>query len=173
MRRDPLLARLQVAEKEFLHFALVFSRFEYALKSSLVFARGNENSVEANWDMFAKVLDKYFNPKRHEVLRKSVEYLCAHPPMKQVLLNSELRFEPFRSRENEPTLVRICDAIRVVRNNLFHGGKFETGPVIEPARDRDLLAASCTILEECIELSGVVEDERLAGVHKVFVCGLD
>jgi hypothetical protein len=60
--------------------------------------------------------------------------------------------EPRRREANERQLTWLLLAIRTVRNNLFHGGKFPLIPMPDPSRDRDLLIHSLTILDAMLQL---------------------
>jgi hypothetical protein len=53
----------------------------------------------------------------------------------------------------------ILRLVRTVRNNLFHGGKYPypDEPINQPARDRKVLSASLTVMEECLRLSPLLE----------------
>lgn len=48
--------------------------------------------------------------------------------------------------------------VRVVRNNLFHGGKYQSGPFDEIARNENLLEAAITVLSHCLALSDPVRE---------------
>jgi hypothetical protein len=48
--------------------------------------------------------------------------------------------------------------LRTVRNNLFHGGKYEHGgPIHDVARDTKILTAALALLGECYELDNRVQ----------------
>jgi hypothetical protein len=38
-----------------------------------------------------------------------------------------------------------------VRNNLFHGGKFQKGPEADISRDQELIEAGITITQACLD----------------------
>jgi hypothetical protein len=65
--------------------------------------------------------------------------------------------EPRRRGPNERQLIWILLAIRTVRNNLFHGGKFPLIPMPDPSRDRDLLLHSLAVLNTALELDDQVK----------------
>ena len=44
-----------------------------------------------------------------------------------------------------------------VRNNLFHGGKYEGGLALEVARNKGLLEAALAVLSECYELDAELQ----------------
>jgi hypothetical protein len=137
-----------------LHFFLVFARFEYALKRTGFF-RGDASKAEPAWDRFADSLKESFEGSYRQDFIDALCYLNAHPPQKQVVLEDKLRWTPNVRDVSESWERRILRLVRTVRNNLFHGGKYlyPNRPVEEPARDRALLTASLTVLEECLRLS--------------------
>jgi hypothetical protein len=141
-----------------LQFFLVFARFEYALKRS-GFLRGNESKVEPDWDRFADSLKDKFERSDKPDFIEALHYLNEHPPQKQVVRKRELGWAPNVRDVGESREKWVLRLVRTVRNNLFHGGKYPypDGPIHEPARDRMLLSASLTVLEECLRLSPLLE----------------
>ena len=128
-------------------FFLSFLRFEYALKSS-GFAVGSAKGVRPAWDRFASKYCDHFDPGSNARLKAACDYFASHPPKKQILDGSSLRFVDCHSRGNEPLLCWLVAMIRRVRNNLFHGGK----AIPDPARDLPLINHSLVILEAFLEL---------------------
>jgi len=53
-------------------------------------------------------------------------------------------------------LTLLLGCIRIVRNNLFHGGKFPLAPVQEPARNPLLLHHALVIIYACLPLDAEV-----------------
>src|SRR5260370_10423921 len=117
---------------EAIPFFVVFSRFEYALKRSSTYLRAIPKA-EADWDKFAAALGEGFFKEVRE--GKVAQILVDYPPWKQVAKEGKLDWEkpPAITSVNELFL-----AIRRVRNNIVHGGKFPdpTGPVFTNS-DRD------------------------------------
>lgn len=135
-----------------LDFFLAFSRFEYALKSS-GFSNGDENGITPSWDKFASAIKDSFDRKQNQKLDIAVEYLIKNSPKKQILSSGILAF---KSRENLDDLhlvfrlkLNICD----IRNNLFHGGKFDGDFEPEVSRNYILLKHSITILNNWLTLN--------------------
>ncbi len=139
-----------------LEFLATFARFEYALKRSATYLNDTADA-SPNWDAFAKAIKADFatatavDPRVGEAAR----YLRDHPPKKQI-------------RKDDGTLgwkdggidgdsVSVLLAVRRVRNNLFHGGKFADGPISEVARDTELLKHSLQILRHCSRLDRDVQ----------------
>jgi hypothetical protein len=132
-------------------FFITFSRFEYALKSA-GFCDGNENSIKPSWDKFANSIRLKFDYFIDENLTNAVEYLISNPPKKQVLDSGILVFKN-RSNLDELNIVHrlklnICD----IRNNLFHGGKFDGDFEPEISRNYLLLKNALTVLDNWLLL---------------------
>ena len=167
MRIDPdkLYKELGINKKLVTDFFIVFSRFEYALKRMGSYAKKtNEKTnkktngwAQADWKKFAKDYDRLFNPCPNTKLCTAVEYLKKHPPKRQVRKDGKLDFKDDGGKRT-PELWQILYAVKGVRNNLFHGGKFPgAGVVDEPSRDKCLLSHCLTILYECLSLNGKIE----------------
>lgn len=118
-------------------FMSAFARFEDALKRS-GFLR-NKRTAEADWDGFARSLDKAF----YEAIRNAPEAstLVGLPPK---ILDNSLSWI-----EGEPVTdaVTLFKALRRARNNLFHGNKFIGDPAGDE-RAKQLLTESIWILNE-------------------------
>jgi hypothetical protein len=134
-------------------FFIVFSRFEYALKRGGYLRNGK---AEPDWQRFSERNADAFDPNAGHDLREAFDYLMDHPPDKQVVdVGGQLAWKS-GSLEGESDIGKAVHAIKRVRNNLFHGGKFPSGPVSDCARDHDLLRHSLRVLETAMEL-----DERV------------
>ena len=134
---------------DYLAFELfrTFARFEYALKIT-GFDYG-DGAAKPNWRAFAEsesVRNIFDNPTDN-VLKTAIEYILTHPPKKQTIENGVLTWN-----EHPPSTDLQSDLVltyvRRVRNNLFHGGKFN-GRWFEPERSEELLKHSLTILHWC------------------------
>lgn len=151
-------------------FFITFSRFEYALKEEGFF-NGNQNKVTANWDQFATSIRGSFQPDRTPELQAAVDYLHNSPPRKQIVLDgTRLRWSHPRYRENTPLFNELLLSIRTVRNNLFHGAKFQEifHEDHSSGRNQRLLQSSLIILEECLRLSKTVRRTFFAGIPSSF-----
>src|SRR5436190_14601447 len=105
-----------------------FSRGEFALKAGN-FHKGVDRAAEADWERFALSIentlsDQELSKPEAAMLKEAVEFLLNEPPKKQYIDNNgNLEFRP-----NEPDHKSRADLIllyvRRVRNNLFHGAKF-------------------------------------------------
>lgn len=124
-----------------------FARCEYALKAA-GFHDGGSHDVKADWRRFALDLDNTFEHPVDPALAAAVAYLSAHPPRKQVIREGKLEWD-----DTPPNSISQADLVlayvRRIRNNLFHGGKFN-GHWFEPQRSGELLTHSLCILRHVI-----------------------
>lgn len=137
-------------------FFVAFMRFEYALKRAGFVSSAN-GKVSANWDRFASKYSTRFTPAASPGLREACNYFKMYPPRKQVLKANELDWSEPQSLSDQPFLIWLLVSVRMVRNNLFHGGKFPMMPIAEPARNPLLLCHSLTILDACMSLDSEVK----------------
>ena len=150
------IERLKIDKEGTTRFFFVFSRFEFALKEAGYLQ--NETLAKPNWETFRnKVKNKYVCGQNPD-LDRVVDYLCNYPVGKQQ--SSGERFLPM-NRGSQSKIEYAISSVEVIRNNLFHGGKFPTGPVIDIARNSELLAAGLTILAQCLKWDSKVR-------HKFF-----
>lgn len=139
---------------EIVDFFVYFSRFEFALKSiESSRAKKNDGSVDANWDGFAKEYKEKL--LAFTEVEKSFSYLLNNPPKKRPYSGTDwVAVNHF----DKPDYLKICLYIKTVRNNLFHGDKFdvltEIGSV-EQKRDLELVQHSLGILKAWVSLPGL------------------
>ncbi|WP_339409688.1 hypothetical protein [Pseudomonas sp. EA_35y_Pfl2_R5] len=135
-------------------FFRVFSRTEYALKAS-GFNNGN-GPAEANWGNFARAVEAAIGSPSTPELRQAIEYILNEPPKKQFIENGLIEW-----RDTAPQTNSNSDAlfqyIRRIRNNLFHGGKFN-GHWFAPERSERLINASLIILQAAVEMEPSVRE---------------
>ncbi len=135
-------------------FFSTFSRFEYSLKAS-GFNNG-DGPAEANWSLFAKAMEHFVSEPPNPEVAEAIASILSNPPKKQFVTGGKMEW-----REIKPTSNSQADAlfqyIRRIRNNLFHGGKFN-GHWFEPERSELLLRASLTVLVSAVETVPAVRD---------------
>jgi len=134
-------------------FFISFSRFECALKASNEFAKATDRKVEANWDKFANSITNIFNPASDNELKVAVDYILGQPPKIQAMVNGQLGWRERVFENGVSTPLRLCQHIRDMRNNLFHGGKFNGVYQPEISRNHILLKSAITILNNWLDLS--------------------
>ena len=140
-------------EKLSFDFFKLFSRLEYSLKAAS-FNTGDGNA-NANWSKFAQSIDTQFLGNEDKELKKAYNYVLENPPKKQIIekgLIKWLTIEPTHKCQTDLVLLYV----RRVRNNLFHGGKFN-GNWFAPQRSEELLSSSITILENVREINDKVK----------------
>lgn len=133
-------------------FFAVYSRFEFALKRTGFFKA--KDKAEPDWD-------KYGNSIRGKLLRvdgaefqRAVQYMLEEPPKTQVIGPSGgLEWQPTTQGQGETDDRYLLRLVGTVRNNLFHGGKYLSGPVSDAGRNQQLLESSITVLEACLAIS--------------------
>jgi hypothetical protein len=142
-------------------FFLVFSRFEYALKRA-GFVQGNKSVAMANWERFSSQYRVKYLPSRIPAMKAAWNYFSRFPPSKQILSNGSLDWSISKLRTNQPELTWLLVNVRTVRNNLFHGGKYDSfGSIEEPARNKQLLKHTLEIIEACVKF-----DETVASFYR-------
>ena len=153
-----MFAYLPFPEGLALRFLGTFARFEYALKLR-GFAKGNSNSVEADWNVYARAIDSHFCELTDRGFCSAVNYLLAEPPRKQVLKNGHLTWKDSPPNAKLPRAEQTLLMVRRVRNNLFHGAKVWS--IERGSRDRDirLLKTGMIILQHCSRLDHHVQLE--------------
>ena len=137
-------------------FFIVFSRFEYALKRAK-YLKSNNNRVQPDWDVFALKLNRNLVQETSPEIKDAIDYFKNNPPKQQIVTpNGDLGWNIVGNTQ-QLNNKQLLEYIRRVRNNLFHGGKFQDGPVAEPARNEDLLKNSLIILNSCLEIDANVK----------------
>lgn len=131
-----------------------FARFEFALKAAGI--HNGNGEANPNWSAFAQSISSLFDDPQGEV-KEAIEYILSHPPKKQLVEDGQLTWKqvaPSTNLKADEVLIYV----RRVRNNLFHGGKFN-GRWFEPQRSEELLRHSLVILDACLQAS---DDVRVA-----------
>ncbi len=137
-----------------LEFFTIFSQFEYALKQNTRYLQnGRKDKAEANWKKFIEDNSEKFKRLLIPKLKPAIDYIKSNPPSNQICSNAGTTWsKPISIDESEDEFKFIIDAIKVVRNNLFHGGKVP----FDLDRDGSLLKHAITILKACLDLDLVV-----------------
>lgn len=133
------------AELDFLAFSFFreFARCEYCLKA-VGLLNGSPGKPQADWGTFAAQVIAVFDVPPNTETEGAIQYYLTHPPKKQVVLDGALSWSatlPTYQSQAELVLRLVCR----VRNNLFHGGKFN-GNWFEPQRSEELLRRGLVIL---------------------------
>jgi hypothetical protein len=119
--------------------------------------RGGKGGVVPDWDKFAREHDQAFTDlTEHE--RKAVRYYEESPAKKQAIGSGRLLWKEAPPQASE-RLLRLLILVRRVRNNLFHGPKFNALVGGESKGDTNLLEHGLTILHACLRISSDISDK--------------
>lgn len=138
-------------------FFITFSRFECALKATITYANGNQRKVEPNWDSFVASIRDSFDKTKNQELNDAVDFLLNSPPRIQSLNGGNITWRNRVFQDNEREINKLCLHIRDIRNNLFHGGKFNGVYQQDVSRNYKLINSAMIILNEWLELSADVQ----------------
>lgn len=137
-------------------FFKTFARIEYALKAAGYRRTDKRAGLQADWGRFADSVHAVFSVPQSDRLKAAIRYLTDQPPRKQAVRGDALEWVNSSPRaESEADLV--LKYVRQVRNNLFHGGKFN-GRWFDFERSKDLMHHSLVILEACLAASDPVRE---------------
>ena len=123
-----------------------FARYEYCLKATGL--REKPGAAKANWTKYAAEVTQVIETPEKQDLQDALAYFTNHPPKKQIVKKcGSLGWSetlPNHQSKAELILLLVCR----VRNNLFHGGKFN-GQWFEPQRSEYLMQHALVILRAC------------------------
>ena len=128
-------------------FFRTFARMEYALKAAGYLTTMRGNDAQPDWNRFAKEVQTVIEEPQDPDVADAVAYILKHPPKKQVVVNNKLEWDDTPPQTNFEA-DRVLIYVRRIRNNLFHGGKFN-GRWFEPQRSGALIQYGLTILKAC------------------------
>ncbi len=131
----------------------LFARCECALKRSGFVRPGSHGQAEADWDVYADSISTRLAGLDAADYVEARDNLLSNPPMRLCLDNHQLSWLPNPRRERETDASYLLRVVRDVRNNLFHGGKYESGQVTELVRDRLLIESAIVVLEASADLN--------------------
>ncbi len=146
-------------------FFVAFARFEYALKAT-GFVNEGEAYAKPNWELWAKdggrrcaFTASLQNPQAEieQRARAAYDYISNAPPKKQKwdATKKQLYWDDTCPLQGGTELEKMVDALKRIRNNLFHGGKFLTADSpAEPAalRNKTLVMHGLAVLESLLTL---------------------
>ncbi len=140
-----------------LDFFWKLSVFECALKREGFLKTGRNNGAEPDWDRFGSQVRGRFAQVAAPDFAEAVAKLKRLSPRRQVVRGDRLGWDPIVQGPGEPEEAYVLRLLKAARNNLFHGGKYPDGPIVEVARDRDILRTALVILDGCYELHARVK----------------
>ena len=151
MKRSDVTPDLNAAALDFLFW---FSRFEYALKKhGYLKSTDTGKKAEPNWDMFVKRNRNKYTPSP-----AALALVKARPKQQVVASNAQLAWQELQFAETEFELQKVTLLLRLVRNNLFHGGKPGDSNWDEPQKLIPLLQTSRSALDELAAFAGFKGD---------------
>jgi len=126
----------------------LFAQYEYALKAMGYGRAKREGQAEPDWDRFAKEVGCLVLGLEDPSIAGARQYLFDQPPKRQVWVDGTVQWAP--ASTSERTAQTLFGNIRRVRNNLYHGGKFN-GRWFDPDRSRELIGHALVILRALVE----------------------
>mgnify|MGYP003109707382 CR=1 FL=1 len=128
------------------HFFKIYAKYEYYLKANHYVQRiGTGKRFNVDWDRFVnqKIGSEYIALLGEN--SDSANYILDNPPSSQVVnTDGVIVWEPVKN--NEQNVQILFGHISRVRNNMFHGGKFN-GTWFDPDRNHLLLMHCLVVLE--------------------------
>ena len=134
-----------------LEFFLVLSRVEFALKVT-GYASGSRKGVSPDWEKFGREIRGKFYVEKTKELVEACDFYLGNPPQKQCLDQYGQLDWVHSLDQNLSTPEKLQILVRRVRNNLFHGGKYNQQLNEETARNEQLLRNGIIILLEAVSL---------------------
>lgn len=125
-------------------FFKLFAQYESTLKERGFFREDRSGNILVDWDRFAnEVIGRNFKTDLG-VDTPAADYILDQPPKRQVVKEGRIVWAEVPSTDKSVQILfsHICR----VRNNLFHGAKFN-GTWFSPERSEALLKHSLTVLE--------------------------
>jgi hypothetical protein len=152
-----LLDQLGTSSESLLEFVAIYARLEHALKrAGRAVQRGKR--LEVRWEELVSAVEPHFRPTPNSELHSAVVYIAEHPPKRQILREGRVTWRDIPSDRTDISLGKLLEHVRRIRNNLFHGGKYATAPIPDPARNQRLLQSATLVLCEIVRLSREYDD---------------
>ncbi|MGA3132458.1 MAG: hypothetical protein ABSD59_16765 [Terracidiphilus sp.] len=131
-----------------------FATFECAMKRAGLCKAGPYHMAEPNWRAFEEgIRETALGSESFKVAAKALIELA---PKCQVVDAGKLGWETAEQGQADVVGYALF-LLRTVRNNLFHGGKYEHGgPIQDVARDTEILTVALALLGECYKLDNRV-----------------
>lgn len=135
-------------------FFYSFSRFEYALKeNSYLKSSAQGSAAMPGWGQFER---EWF--AKYVISASAAKLIQLNPQRQTVGINGHLDWSDVGGYSSQ--LGHVIALLKVVRNNLFHGGKHGAKGWDDPVRIRALLTVGLSILNELAFLGKLEMDFR-------------
>jgi len=125
-------------------FFKLFAQYEYALKVMGYWKDRNGNRVEPDWDRFANDIGTVIHQDPSPDVSAARDYILDAPPKRQIVKEGQIAWEKVPNGDRSSQA--LFGHLRRVRNNLYHGGKFN-GVWFAPDRSFDLMTRAVLLLE--------------------------
>jgi len=167
--KEIVKTQIPKSESIMFDFLITFARFECALKNIPEFLkirkdRKGREYPEADWDEFSKSISDNFEQNTSKDIRLAVNFILKSPPKKQVVKDGILDWKDSLLDKNASITKKLSIYICRVRNNMFHGGKFNSIPN-EGDRNCKLIYHSMKILNYWLELNEEVKENFLSDIN--------
>lgn len=137
-------------------FFKLFAQCEYALKAmGYGRATNKEGAAEADWDKFANEVGAILLQDQDQSVVTARTYIFEYPPKRQVWSNGAVEWADIPNTERSAQI--LFAHIRRVRNNLYHGGKFN-GRWIDPDRSEKLISKSQLLLQRLVDTNAQLRE---------------
>lgn len=150
---------MMFSEREFnratQEFVYVFSRMEYALKRAGYYNDSKNGYIDVSWDKFVNSLENGFFDNNKD--SEDFKYLVEFPP-KKLGIQSDEKGSEWLAQKCPQTALELFVAVRRVRNNLFHGGKYHGQQLLWVSRNDALIRACLGVLKTAREAHCEVND---------------
>jgi hypothetical protein len=151
MRREEIYSALSERAFDFFYW---FSRFEAALKENKMLRSTRPgHAAEADWLQFISQ-----HSAQYVLSDKAAALLQLQPERQVVGLNGDLSWSPVSVDDCQSDLEKVVKLVKVVRNNLFHGGKSGAAGWSHAERTEQILSAATCVLHELAALGGIEAD---------------
>lgn len=151
MRSDERRAEIMQTDLDELAFRFfkLFAQYEYALKAMGYGTAGYNGRAEPDWDRFSNEIGAAIMVPQEAALAEARKYIFQYPPKRQIWVNNAVQWQDVPNTGRSPQI--LFGHIRRIRNNLYHGGKFN-GRWIDPDRSRELIGNALVLLESLVQL---------------------
>lgn len=151
MRREEIYSELSERAFEFFYW---FSRFEAALKENKMLRSARPgDAAQADWSQFVG-----HHHARYVASAEAAHLIRLQPERQVVGPNGNLSWSPVSTEDCKSELEKVVRLLKVVRNNLFHGGKSGAAGWSQAERTSDILAAATCVLHELAALGSIEAD---------------
>lgn len=151
MRREEIDGELKDVSFEYFYW---FSRYEYSLKAN-GFLKNTEvrSAAEPGWQRFIDAYCDSYQPSD-----EAKQLMVLHPKKQIVGLNQELEWKNVGIEDCKSDLCVVVRMLKVIRNNLFHGGKHGDVDMDNKERNVELLSLGKLVLDQLAYFSGIEAD---------------